>query len=87
VTPSAFVLAQETVRQAFRPFWQPLPTWDYWYLLLLPLCVGISVVYKSIKCRTMRQVPREAAVIFVMILLGMAVAAGVLVAIVRLMEA
>jgi hypothetical protein len=85
--PSSILLAQEAARQAFRPFWQPLPAWDYWYLLLLPLCVGISVVYKSIKCRTMRQVPREAAVIFVMILLGMAVAAGVLVAIVRLMEA
>lgn len=76
----------EGAARAFRPFWQPLPLWDRWYLLLLPLCLGISIVYKSIKCRTMRQVPREAAVIFVMILLGMGVAAGVLVAIVRLME-
>ena len=81
-----YLLAQDAVQQAFRPFWQPLPVWDQWYLLLLPLCVGISVVYKSIKCREMRQVPREAAVIFVMILLGMALAGGVLLLIVRLAE-
>jgi hypothetical protein len=34
----------------------------------------------------MRQVPREAAVIFVMILLGMALAAGALLLIVRVAE-
>jgi hypothetical protein len=70
----------------FRPFWQPLPVWDYWYLLLLPLCLGISVVYKSIKCRTMRQVPREAAVIFLMIMLGMVLAAAALVLLTRGLE-
>ncbi len=81
------LLAQEAVGgEAFKPFWQPLPVWDYWYLLLLPLCLGVSVVYKSIKCHEMRQVPREAGVIFVMILLGIAVAAAALMLIVRLME-
>jgi len=81
----AFPLAQQ-VTQGFRPFWQPLPVWNYWYLLLLPLCAGVSIIYKSIKCREMRQVPREAAEIFVMIILGMAIAAGVLLALVRVME-
>lgn len=72
--------------ESFRLFWQPLPLWDYWYVLLLPLCAGVSIVYKSIKCREMNQVPREAAVIFIMILLGMITAAAVLYGIVRLME-
>jgi hypothetical protein len=80
------VIAMLAAAEAFKPFWQPLPVWDRWYLLLLPLCVGVSIVYKSIKCRDMRQVPREAGVIFVMILLGMAVAAAALMLIVRLME-
>jgi hypothetical protein len=74
------------VQQAFRPFWQPLPVWDYWYLLLLPLCVGVSIVYKAIKCREMRQVPREATEIFVMIILGMGLAAGALRVLVWVME-
>lgn len=80
-----FVLA-EGQREAFRPFWQPLPVWDYWYLLLIPLCAGVSVVYKAIKCHTMKQVPREAAVIFVMILLGMVLAAGLLMGLIWWME-
>jgi len=67
-------------------FRQPLPVWDYWYLLLVPLCVGISIVYKAIKCREMRQVPREAGVILLMILLGMVLAAVALLVLVRVME-
>jgi hypothetical protein len=78
--------AAAPAEESFRPFWQPLPVWDYWYLLLLPLCVGVSVVYKAIKCRDMKQVPREAAVIFVMIILGMVLAAALLLLLVRVME-
>jgi len=79
-----FTLAE--AGKAFELFRQPLPVWDYWYLLLIPLCLGVSVVYKAIKCREMKQVPREAAVIFIMILLGMALAGAVLLALVRVME-
>ena len=39
MTVTAWLLAAE---ETFRPFWQPLPVWDYWYLLLLPLCVGVA---------------------------------------------
>jgi hypothetical protein len=60
--------------------------WDYWYLLLVPLCLGVSIVYKSIKCHRMGQVPREAAVIFAMILAGMTFAGAALLALVRVME-
>ena len=68
------------------PFFQPLPVWDYWYLLSVPLCAAVSIVYKSIKCRWMRQVPREAATLTFWILAGMAAAAGVLAAVVKLIE-
>jgi hypothetical protein len=72
---------------AYRPFLDPLPySWDFWPWLLLPLVVGVAVVYKSIKCRTMKQVPREAAGITVWILAGLAAAAVILVAIVKLID-
>jgi hypothetical protein len=81
------VLAQGDLSPKYHythPFIQPLPIWDYWYLLLLPLCAGISIVYKSIRCRSMRSVPREAAVIFVTILGGMILAALLLAGVVAL---
>ena len=51
-----------------RPFLQPLPVWNIWYLLLLPLCAAVSIVYKSVKCADMSEVPREALNIFLWIL-------------------
>ena len=69
-----------------RPFLQELPIWDYWLWLLLPLCLGVAIVYKSIKCRSMSTVPREAAVAAVWILFAMAAAAGGLAVLVRVME-
>ena len=69
---------------AYTPFLYPLPIWDYWPWLLIPLTAGVAIVYKSVKCQSMRQVPREALVIFVWILVGMAAAAGALAGVVRL---
>jgi hypothetical protein len=73
-------------QSAYRPFWNPLPAWEYWYLLLIPLCLGISIVYKSIKCHSMKQVPREAAEIFVTILAGMIFAAAALMGLLWLVQ-
>jgi len=67
-------------------FIQPLPLADVWYLLLLPLTITVSVVYKSVRCRTMRKVPREAGAIMIWILLGMAAAAVALALIVKSLE-
>ena len=71
---------------AWRPFLDPLPIWSdrFWPFLLLPLAGAVSVVYKSIKCRKMSEVPRESAVIFSLIILGMVVAAVVLSGVVAL---
>ncbi len=64
---------------AYIPFVDPLPVWDYWPWQILPLALAISIVYKSIKCRTVADVPREAAVLALWIVLSMiGVAAGVL---------
>ena len=69
---------------AYVPFLYPLPIWEYWPWLLIPLTAGVAIVYKSVKCQSMKQVPREALVIFVWILVGMAAAAGALAGVVHL---
>lgn len=71
---------------AYTPFVNPLPVWDYWMALLPPLVGLFSIAYKGIKCRTMAEVPRESAHIFVLCLLGIAAAAAALWGIVRVME-
>ena len=73
---------------AFQPFLQPLPIWSdhVWPWLLVPLCLGVAIVYKSIKCRTMRQVPKEAAILTVWILAGMALVAIALTLVVEAMQ-
>ncbi|MCC6422715.1 MAG: hypothetical protein IT447_04500 [Phycisphaerales bacterium] len=59
-------------------FIRPLPVWNVWWLLMLPLCIGVAIVYKSIKCHSMKSVPREATVIAIWIILGMVAAAAAL---------
>jgi hypothetical protein len=74
---------------AFTLFIDPLPIWQAWWIwpsLLLPLCLAVAIVYKSIKCASMSQMPREAAGIFLWIVLGMAAAAAALVGIVQLVQ-
>lgn len=46
-------------------------------LLLLPICLSISVVYKTIKCPNVREIPLAAAGLWLTIVFGMwAVALG-----------
>jgi membrane protein YdbS with pleckstrin-like domain len=70
----------------YELFKKPLPIWNYWYLLLLPLCLAISIVYKAIRCESMRRVPREAIGLFVFIIVVMVAAAGALAALVNILE-
>ena len=73
---------------AYRPFLDPLPVWQdtRWPLLLLPLCVAVSVVYKSMRCKSMSRVPRESAGLTITIILAMATAALLLALLVRGLE-
>ncbi|HEX3359178.1 MAG TPA: hypothetical protein VHS31_19520 [Tepidisphaeraceae bacterium] len=63
---------------AYQLFLDPMPLWDYWPWTLIPLALGVSIVYKSMKCKSMKTVPREAAAITFWILFGMISAAAVL---------
>ena len=86
ITPAALAAADGAAAQGYVPFMQPLPAWDVWYLLALPLCAAVSIVYKSIRCRSMRKVPREAAKATGWIIVGLVTAAIVLALIVEVME-
>ena len=68
----------------YVPFIYPLPVWDYWPWLILPLAAGVSIVWKSVKCQSMSLVPREAAIIFIWTLLGMAAAGVALAGVVKI---
>ena len=87
LTMAAQMLAQTTAPTAapvsYRPFLSPLPVWDYWIWLLIPLCLGVSIVYKAIRIERLADVPKQALIITLWILGGMAAAAVALVIIVQ----
>ncbi len=41
------------------------------FLLMLPLCLSIAIVYKTTRCRNLRDVPAAALVLWVTIVAGM----------------
>jgi hypothetical protein len=72
-----------TLVVAFTPFMQPLPVWNLWPWLLVPLCFGVSLVYKSVRVESVRKIPVEAAKGAFWIILGMIAAAVGLVLLLR----
>jgi len=78
------LLAQAYV---YRPFLDPMPVWNVWYVLLVPLCAVVAVVWKSSKCESMRRVPAQSAGLLFWILFTMVAAGAGLAGLVRLLEA
>lgn len=71
---------------AYIPFWHPLPVHEWWYLLLLPLSLGIAMIYKAIRLPTLDQYWRQVAVMTVQIVVAMiALAIGLMVFVVVLL--
>jgi hypothetical protein len=65
---------------AFTPFFDPLPALfpgmdEYWLLLVIPLVVAISLVYKGTRMKELRGLPKDAAIMSVQILVMMVFAA------------
>jgi hypothetical protein len=61
---------------AYIPFVHPLNillegAQDWWYLLLVPLAFGISVIYKAMRVEDLSSFWRQVAVMTVQIVLGM----------------
>ncbi|HZN66234.1 MAG TPA: hypothetical protein VFB66_13170 [Tepidisphaeraceae bacterium] len=79
-------VAQDFFPSRYVPFLYPVPAWHVWYLLAVPLCAAVAIVYKSIRCRSMKKVPKEAAKATAWILIGLAAAAVTLALVVELVE-
>lgn len=60
----------------WRPFLTPMPVWDYWFWLLLPLALGVAIAYKSTKCATAAAIPREGVLLAIWIVGGLIAAAA-----------
>ena len=68
---------------AFTPLYDPLTALfpglsDFWLMLVLPLVVAISVVYKCTRIERLADLPKEAAVMSVQIIVVMLFAALIL---------
>jgi hypothetical protein len=69
----------------YIPFVDPINVFhDWWYLLLIPLSFGISVIYRALKMRDLDRFWRAVAMMTVQIVLVMAALAVVLVVLVEL---
>jgi hypothetical protein len=56
---------------AYRPFLDPIELHRLWFLLLIPLTVGIAVAYKAVRVPDHKVFPRQVLVMSVQIVLGM----------------
>jgi len=61
---------------AYIPFLDPLPLDAWWLLLMLPLTLAISVVYKTIKLDDLDRLPRQALILWGQIVVFMVLAAA-----------
>ena len=69
----------------FVPFVDPINVFhDWWYLLLIPLSFGISVIYRALKMQDLDRFWRAVAMMTVQIVLVMAALAVALVVLVEL---
>jgi hypothetical protein len=57
---------------AWKPFLQPAPNAQHWWwLLLIPMSLGVSLAYKAIRVESLDQLPRETLRMAAQIVLGM----------------
>ena len=69
----------------YIPFVDPINVFhDWWYLLLIPLSFGISVIYRALKMQDLDRFWRAVAMMTVQIVLVMAALAVALVVLVEL---
>lgn len=61
---------------AYRPFLDPLPLDAWWLMLLPPLVLAVSVVIKTIRLQDLSQLPRQATLLALQIIIFMGLAAA-----------
>lgn len=79
------LITSSFLASSWKPFLTTMPVWNYWPVLSLPLCLGVAIAYKTTKCHDAADVPRESAILFAWIVLGL-IAAAVIVQLVTLLN-
>ncbi len=57
----------------YRPFIDPINVQQTWYLLLIPMCLGIAVTYKAVRVPDMSRYWREVAIFTAQLVLSVVV--------------
>lgn len=56
-TPLPFLLLSLSL--AYRPFLDPLPVGEWWWLLFIPIVVATSMVWKAMRLQRLQFFPRQ----------------------------
>ena len=56
---------------AYTPFIDPINAHRWWYLLLIPMALGISVAYKAVRIPELKDLPRQVIIMTVQIVIAM----------------
>ncbi len=64
-------MIQSMTLLGYRPFIDPLVLHDVWWLLIIPLSLGISIAYKAVRVGSLRRYPVEVLKMTVQIILAM----------------
>lgn len=62
----------------WRPFITAAPIWGLWWLLLIPMLIGVALAYKATKSPSLARLPWE-VVKLTATMLGFYIAAGIVV--------
>ncbi len=60
---------------AWTPFIDPIDANAVWYLLLIPIAVGISLAFKAVRVGDMKKYPKHVAMMTAQIITGIVVLA------------
>jgi len=56
---------------AYTPLIDPIDLHKHWYLLLIPMALGIALAYKAVRVDDLRDYPRQVAVMTVQVVVAM----------------
>lgn len=74
-----FTLAQTfspLPRPPYRPFIDPLELHDWWWVLIIPMSLFVSIAYKAVRLKTMDKFAQQSLLMTAQIILGMLALAG-----------
>jgi hypothetical protein len=63
--------ASAVVAAGYRPFIDPIDLHRFWFVLLVPMALLLSLAYKAVRVPDIKDLPRQVAVMTVQVVAGM----------------